>query len=116
MFESLLIVNTALLMLAVLGLIIFTQAAIHAWQGRILYSDHSQRKWGWWVELHTDRPDCLYYFGPFSSAPEAENSVQGYIQDLSDEGAENITVQVKRCKPSQLTSPSLQSSEMALGI
>ncbi len=116
MFESTLIVDIALLMLAVLGLIILTQAAIHAWQGRILYSDHSQRTWGWWVELHTDRPDCLYYFGPFSSAAEAENSVQGYIQDLSDEGAENITVQVKRCKPSQLTSPSLQSSEMALGI
>lgn len=116
MFESLLIVNIALLMLAVLGLIILTQTAIHAWQGRILYSDHSQRKWGWWVELHTARPDCLYYFGPFSSAAEAKNSVQGYIQDLSDEGAENITVQVKQCKPSQLTSPSRQSSEMALGI
>jgi Domain of unknown function (DUF1816) len=116
MFESTLIVDIALLMLAVLGLIILTQSAIHAWQGRILYSEHSQRTWGWWVELHTDRPDCLYYFGPFSSAAEAENSVQGYIQDLADEGAENITVQVKLCKPSQLTSPSLQSSEMVLGI
>jgi hypothetical protein len=116
MFESTLIANIALLMLAALVLIILTQAAIHAWQGRILYSDHSQRTWGWWVELHTARPGCLYYFGPFSSAAEAEDSVHGYIQDLSDEGAENITFQVKSCKPMQLTSPSLQSSEMALGI
>jgi Domain of unknown function (DUF1816) len=116
MFESTFIANTTLLMLAVLGLIILTQAAIYAWQGRDLYSDRSQRTWGWWIELHTDRPDCLYYFGPFSSATEAENSVQGYIQDLSDEGAQNITVLVKLCKPMQLTSPSLQSSEMALGI
>ncbi len=116
MFESTFIVNTALLMLAALGFIILIQAAIYAWQGRVLYSDHSQRTWGWWVELYTDHPYCLYYFGPFSSAAEAENSVQGYIQDLSDEGAENITVQVKLCKPSQLTSLSPQSSEMALGI
>jgi Domain of unknown function (DUF1816) len=116
MFESTLIVNLALLMLAAIVSIVLTQAAIHAWQGRDLYSDRSERIWGWWIELHTDRPDCLYYFGPFSSAAEAENSVQGYIQDLSDEGAENITVQVKRCKPMQLTSPSVQSSEMALGV
>jgi Domain of unknown function (DUF1816) len=115
MVESTLIVNIALLMLAAIGLIILTQAAVHAWQGRVLYADHSQRTWGWWIELHTGRPECLYYFGPFSSAPEAEDSVQGYIQDLSEEGAENITVQVKLCRPRQLTSPSPQSSEIALG-
>lgn len=116
MFESILIANTALLMLVITVLIILTQATIHAWQGRDLYADHSQRIWAWWIELHTDRPDCLYYFGPFSNAAEAENSAQGYIQDLSDEGAENITVQVKLCKPMQLTSLSPQAPEMALGI
>jgi hypothetical protein len=57
----------------------------------------------WWVEIQTHEPDCIYYFGPFSSPKEAESCQHGYIEDLTLEGAKNIQVKIKRCKPSQLT-------------
>lgn len=57
----------------------------------------------WWVEITTDNPRCTYYFGPFLTAKEAEESKSGYIEDLEHEGALNIRVAVKRCKPAILT-------------
>jgi hypothetical protein len=57
----------------------------------------------WWVEVVTDAPNCTYYFGPFSSAQDAETAQAGYIEDLEHEGAYGIKSMVKRCKPSNLT-------------
>jgi len=57
----------------------------------------------WWVEIKTDSPRCTYYFGPFLSSEAAEESKMGYIVDLQEEGAQNIGVVVKRCKPTRLT-------------
>jgi hypothetical protein len=57
----------------------------------------------WWVEIITETPRCTYYFGPFSSSKEAEAAQSGYIEDLEQEGAQGIKVDVKRCKPSSLT-------------
>lgn len=57
----------------------------------------------WWVEITTDSPRCLYYFGPFLSVKEAKAHQGGYVQDLEQEGAQNIVVRVKRCKPTNLT-------------
>lgn len=104
MFESIFIINSILVIMAGIMLLIAAKAASYAWQRSNLHLESSEGSWGWWIELHTDHPDCLYYFGPFSNAAEAANSIPGYMQDLSDEGADNITVQVKWCKPSQLTS------------
>jgi hypothetical protein len=57
----------------------------------------------WWIEVYTDFPRCLYYFGPFDSAIEAESNKAGYLKDLHQEGAENILAQVKQCQPVVLT-------------
>lgn len=57
----------------------------------------------WWVEIITDKPRCTYYFGPFTSAQEAETFKPGYLEDLEKEGAQGIQVSVKRCKPTELT-------------
>lgn len=57
----------------------------------------------WWVEITTDSPRCVYYFGPFPSAKVAYEHQGGYIEDLEQEGAQNIVVYVKRCKPKDLT-------------
>lgn len=57
----------------------------------------------WWVEIKTESPHCTYYFGPFLSSSEAEAAKPGYITDLQEEGAQNIVVVVKRCKPAGLT-------------
>ena len=57
----------------------------------------------WWVEIATQNPRCTYYFGPFMSQQEANTYSKGYIEDLENEGAQGITVNVKRCKPYVLT-------------
>jgi hypothetical protein len=57
----------------------------------------------WWVEITTDSPRCVYYFGPFLSSQEAETEQPGYVEDLKQEGAQGIVVTIKRCKPTQLT-------------
>jgi Domain of unknown function (DUF1816) len=57
----------------------------------------------WWVEIITEAPNCTYYFGPFANAKEAKAAQAGYVEDLEQEGAKNIKVEVKRCKPEKLT-------------
>lgn len=57
----------------------------------------------WWVEIVTQNPRCTYYFGPFLSSVDAKAAIKGYIEDLEQEGAQGIIVNVKRCKPNVLT-------------
>jgi hypothetical protein len=58
----------------------------------------------WWVEIKTAQPACTYYFGPFDSEAEALVAKGGYIEDLEQEGAQNIQTLVKLCAhPDQLT-------------
>jgi hypothetical protein len=57
----------------------------------------------WWVEIETQNPRCTYYFGPFLSSTDAKVETKGYVEDLEAEGAQGILVNVKRCKPDNLT-------------
>ncbi|MBD3880787.1 DUF1816 domain-containing protein [Phormidium tenue FACHB-886] len=57
----------------------------------------------WWVEVITESPSCVYYFGPFATPKEAEAAKSGYIEDLEEEGAKGIKTAIKRCKPAKLT-------------
>jgi Domain of unknown function (DUF1816) len=57
----------------------------------------------WWVEVTTQSPKCVYYFGPFASSEEAKEELPGYLEDLNHEHAEGIQAVVKRCQPSELT-------------
>lgn len=57
----------------------------------------------YWVELRTEQPSCLYYFGPFLTRPAAERAIAGYTSDLEGEGATCVTVQIVRCRPDVLT-------------
>ncbi|MGK7929390.1 MAG: DUF1816 domain-containing protein [Spirulina sp.] len=57
----------------------------------------------YWIELRTDAPQCLYYFGPFPHAGEAEKNLPGYLEDLELEGASNIKYAIAQCKPKNLT-------------
>ncbi|ESA36616.1 phycobilisome linker [Leptolyngbya sp. Heron Island J] len=58
----------------------------------------------WWVEISTAQPRCLYYFGPFSTESEAIQYQGGYIEDLEQEGAQQIDVTIKCCaEPAHLT-------------
>ena len=57
----------------------------------------------WWVEVTTEQPKCIYYFGPFQTSIEAKSAQSGYVEDLENEGAQGIQVIIKRCKPEVLT-------------
>lgn len=57
----------------------------------------------WWVEVDTDSPNRTYYFGPYRSKDEADNSTIGYIKDLEKKGAKKITINIKQGRqPTQL--------------
>ncbi len=53
----------------------------------------------YWVEITTDNPRCVYYFGPFLNQKDAKSATDGYLEDLRDENAQNIAFRIKRFKP-----------------
>lgn len=55
-----------------------------------------------WLEIKTDIPRCTYYFGPFDKELEARHQ-SGYIEDLLEEKAVNITARIKKTHPVNLT-------------
>ena len=65
----------------------------------------------WWVEIVTDSPRCTYYFGPFDTDKEASSNTPGYIEDLESEGAQKVSIRIKRCQPLDLTIYEDQVSE-----
>jgi Domain of unknown function (DUF1816) len=60
-------------------------------------------KMPWWVEIKTTLPLCIYYFGPFHCKKTARLSQSGYIEDLVQEKACGITVEIKQLRPKVLT-------------
>lgn len=57
----------------------------------------------WWIEIRTDNPSCLYYFGAFDSFATAVSVKDDYISDLLAEKATILSVEIKQCQPQQLT-------------
>ena len=57
----------------------------------------------WWIEIVTDKPSCIYYFGPFLSQQEAKLNCPGYIQDLEQEEAVIVSLNIKQYRPKELT-------------
>ena len=62
-------------------------------------------EFGWWIEILTDNPNYIYYFGPFDSYWEAEWHKSGYIEDLEAEKARIVNVEIEKCQPRQLDRP-----------
>ncbi|WP_017293416.1 diguanylate cyclase domain-containing protein [Geminocystis herdmanii] len=57
----------------------------------------------WWIRVETTKPYATYYFGPFDSIFEAKENCHGYIEDLEQEKAENITYSFELTNPQSLT-------------
>ncbi|MBE7383885.1 MAG: DUF1816 domain-containing protein [Leptolyngbya sp. SIO1E4] len=57
----------------------------------------------WWIEVRTTIPICAYYFGPFESERDAQSNQHPYVEDLVQEKAKGITVEIIRCEPKELT-------------
>jgi hypothetical protein len=64
---------------------------------------NSRTEMGWWIEIFSAQPPCLYFFGPFNSDREAQASQAGFVQDLIHEGAQGLAVRLQWCQPSELT-------------
>jgi Domain of unknown function (DUF1816) len=113
MFDSTLLINAALVSAAAIFSYLSLKALIEAWKNPSLSSQDAEGSWGWWIEVQTHSPDCLYYFGPFTNFAEADQAKAGYIDDLAEEGAVQITAQIAWCRPERLTSSSESFSMMA---
>ncbi len=57
----------------------------------------------WWVEVQTKNPDCTYYFGPFVTVHQAQFLQRGYLEDITQEGAQISSVELKQCNPESVT-------------
>lgn len=57
----------------------------------------------WWVKIETQMPPCIYYFGPFASAEEAQAHEAGYVEDLQGEGASGLSLSIEQGDPKELT-------------
>ena len=58
----------------------------------------------YWLKITTKVPSCIYYFGPFDSPAEARILQAGYIEDLMEEKALGIHIELeRRIQPEVLT-------------
>ena len=58
----------------------------------------------YWLKITTKVPKCTYYFGPFESPLEAKALQEGYIEDLMNEDALGIQVEIEHgSQPENLT-------------
>lgn len=58
----------------------------------------------YWLKITTKVPKCTYYFGPFDSPLEAKALQAGFIEDLMEEDAQGIHLELEQCpQPDVLT-------------
>ncbi|MFW6357836.1 MAG: DUF1816 domain-containing protein [Chroococcales cyanobacterium] len=57
----------------------------------------------WWIQVVTESPSCIYYFGPFTSAKLAHKHLFGYLEDLEQEEANIVSVDIKQTQPKVFT-------------
>ncbi|VEP16901.1 hypothetical protein H1P_510004 [Hyella patelloides LEGE 07179] len=65
--------------------------------------DENPSQLSWWVQITTISPSCIYYFGPFEHQTEATVAQYEYIQDLLEEKAKGIDIEITKTKPEVLT-------------
>ncbi|MEM7761807.1 MAG: DUF1816 domain-containing protein [Cyanobacteria bacterium P01_A01_bin.40] len=62
------------------------------------------QKLPYWLKITTKVPKCVYYFGPFDSPLEAKALQAGFIEDLIEEEAQGIHLELEQCsQPEALT-------------
>ena len=69
------------------------------------FQEFELNEFGWWITILVDKPMYVYYFGVFKSYWEAEYLKKEYAEDLEEEGAEIVGIQIKLCRPKKLTIP-----------
>jgi len=62
-------------------------------------------EFGWWIEIVTDQPIYIYYFGAFQKYWEAEYYKKGYIEDLEKERSRIVNIEIRKLQPKKITIP-----------
>ena len=52
----------------------------------------------WWAKIETENPISTYWYGPFLTKRSLKANLVSFIDDLSDEGSNNIKQSIVRCK------------------
>ena len=52
----------------------------------------------WWAKIETQNPNATYWYGPFLTKRSLKENMSSFIQDLSEEGSEDIKHSLIRCK------------------
>ena len=52
----------------------------------------------WWAKVETQSPEVIYWFGPFLTKRSLKGNLNSFIEDLNNEGSNDITHTLMRCK------------------
>ena len=55
----------------------------------------------WWAKVETQNPGVTYWFGPFLTKRNLKSKLNSFLNDLSEEGSNEITHTLMRCKKSE---------------
>ena len=51
----------------------------------------------WWAKVETENPQTVYWYGPFLTKRSLKDSLNLFLKDLQNEGADNIKHKIVRC-------------------
>tara|TARA_Y100000589_G_scaffold24608_1_gene20319 strand:+ start:544 stop:816 length:273 start_codon:yes stop_codon:yes gene_type:complete len=52
----------------------------------------------WWAKVETQSPQVTYWFGPFLTKRNLRISLNSFLEDLNNEGSNDIKHTLLRCK------------------
>ena len=52
----------------------------------------------WWAKVETNSPRVTYWFGPFLTKRSLRGSLRSFLEELNNEGSNDITHTLMRCK------------------
>ena len=52
----------------------------------------------WWAKIETQRPNVIYWYGPFITKRSLIENMSFFIKDLKNEGSIDVKYSLVRCK------------------
>ena len=52
----------------------------------------------WWAKVETQSPEVTYWFGPFLTKRSLKGNLNTFLEELNNEGSNDITHTLIRCK------------------
>ena len=51
----------------------------------------------WWAKVETKAPNATYWYGPFLTKSSLRKKLKDFLNDLKEEGSEDIKHSIIRC-------------------